>query len=169
MQRLTGLLLQWWQGRTVRERRLLGAMLVLLAATAVWLLVVRPANAWRSAASERRAQAEATAAAVGRDLGRLAVRPRSPAAADREGLEPLVRRTAEAAGLAPALAMDTAGGLGFQLASAPSGAALAWVSALETDHGLRICRLSVVENADATVQFEGSLAAGECPHPPAER
>ena len=28
MQRLTGLLLQWWQGRTVRERRLLAAMLV---------------------------------------------------------------------------------------------------------------------------------------------
>lgn len=165
MQRLTGPLMQWWQGRTVRERRLLGAMLVLLAATALWLLVVRPANAWREAASERRARAEATAAAVSRDLGRLAARPRAAAAAGREGLEPLVRRTAEAAGLAPVLAMDADGGLGFQLASAPSGPALAWVSALETDHGLRVCRLSVVENADATVQFEGSLAAGECPPP----
>ncbi|WP_374515504.1 type II secretion system protein GspM [Brevundimonas sp.] len=162
MHRLAGPLLQWWQGRTVRERRLLAAMLVLLAATALWLLVVRPATAWREAASERRALAEAAAATAGRNLDRLATPGKPAAGASREGLEPLVRRTAEGAGLAPVLAMGPDGGLGFQLASAPSGPALAWVSALETDHGLRLCRLSVVENADATVQIEGSLTAGDC-------
>lgn len=162
MQRLSGSLLQWWQGRTLRERRLLAAMLALLAATALWLLVVRPANAWREAASGRRALAEAAAATVARDLDRLATPGRPPAGASSEGLEPLVRRTAEGAGLAPVLAMGADGGLGFQLASAPSGPALAWAASLETDHGLRLCRLSVVENADATVQIEGSLTAGTC-------
>ncbi len=162
MDRLVGPAMQWWEGRTPRERRLLATMFVLLAATALWLAVVRPAWDWRAAASQRRQEANAAMAEVRRDLARLeSVRPttRAPSA---EGLEPLVRRTAEAAGLDARLAMAADGGLGFRIGSAASGPAFAWLATLEADHGLRICRLGVVENADATLSVEGSLSSEDC-------
>lgn len=162
MQGFAGPVLQSWEGRSARERRLLLAMFVLLALAALWLAVARPALAWREAAADRRHRTEATAASVRRDLARLATQSRPANAPAAGGIEPVVRRTAEAAGLAPLLAMHRDGGLGFQLASAHSGAALAWLAALEADRGLRICQLSVVENADATVNVEGRLASGAC-------
>lgn len=161
MDRFLGPAVQWWEGRTVRERRMLAVMLAILVGVAAWLAVVRPAWAWREAAAARRERAVATATEARRDLARLAPRGLDrPAPA--EGLEPLVRRTAAAAGLDAVLAMDAGGGLGFRLASVSSGAGLTWLAALEADHGVRLCRLGVIENADATVAIEGGLAAGPC-------
>lgn len=154
--------IQWWDGRTARERRLLLAMCVLLALAAVWLAVVRPALDWREAAADRRHRAATTATAIRGDLARLPSQARPANASPSGGMEPLVRRTAGTAGLDPVLSMHPDGGLGFQLASAHSGTALAWLAALEVDQGLRLCQLSVVENADATVNVEGRLAAGTC-------
>ncbi|MBA4804828.1 MAG: type II secretion system protein M [Brevundimonas sp.] len=153
---------QWWEGRTLRERRLLVVMAALFVATAAWLGLVRPLMDWRSAAAERRAEATVEAAAARRDLARLAPETSGPRRAGAEGLEPLVRRTAEAAGLAADLSMGPDGGLAFRVASVPSGTGFAWLSALEADHGLRICRLGVVENADATVNLEGGIRDGAC-------
>lgn len=158
---------QWWDGRTPRERHLLGVMAAMLLATLIWLGVVRPLMEWRTAAAERRAQATATAAEVRRDLARLAPAAAPARLAAAEGLEPLVRRSAESAGLAAELSMGPDGGLAFRVASAPSGAALAWLAALEADHGLRVCRLGVVENADATVSVEGGISSGPCAADPA--
>lgn len=158
MRRLTDRLYPWWEGRTVRERWMLIVMAVLLAAVFVWLAVIRPVLDWREQAAADRARAEADLAWV-----QAGLRLTAPAAAARpvidvEGFEPLVRRTAEAAGLEITTGMDTAGRLAFRIPDASSAALFGWMFALEHDHGIAVVSLGVVENTDATLQVEGALA-----------
>lgn len=151
----------WWSGRTLRERRMLMVMAALLLATAVWLGMVRPILDWRTAAAERAETASATLAGVRTAVASLGP-SRAPTTAPAEGLEPLIRRTAEAAGLDVVTAMSASGQLGFQLSRVQSGPLFAWLSALETDHRLGVCSLGVVENADATLNVEGAVSVGAC-------
>lgn len=158
MRWLTDRLYPWWEARTLRERRMLMVMAVLAAAVLIWLAVVRPALAWRDAAAADRVRAEADLAQV-----RAGLRLTAPTAAvrtviDVEGFEPLVRRTAEAAGLNVTTGMDATGRLGFRVPDASTAALFGWLSALEQDHGIRVISLGVVENTDATLQVEGALA-----------
>ena len=162
MNRFVGPTMQLWEGRTVRERRLLAAMSALMAMTAAGVLVVRPAWTGRDAALERRERAQMTAAEVRHDLGRLDFPQRAASGGGSDGLEFLMRETAEAAGFASTLTMNSDGRVGFRIAAARSGAALAWIAQLESDHGLRVCQLSVIENADATVNLEGKVAPRAC-------
>lgn len=151
-------LMGWWDGRTVRERRMLAVMSALIVAVLAWLLVVRPAWGWRADAAERlaTARAERTEVAAGlRALAPAAARP--PRAANAEGLEPLVRRTALAAGLTVDLGMDPDGGLGFRITGARSAQVFGWLAVLEADHDVQVRSLGVVENADATLNVEGAL------------
>ena len=146
----------WWDGRTVRERRLLLVMAVLAAAVLAWLLIVRPVQAWQGDAEDRRVEAEKTLAEVRTGLAVIA-----PAAASapvsNEGLEPLVRRTAETAGLNVVTTMGPSGGLGIQMSQAPGRETFAWLAALEADHGVKVCALGVMENANATLNIDGNL------------
>ena len=159
MRRLTDRLYPWWEGRTPREQRMLALMAVLLAAVLVWLAVVRPVLAWRETAAADRAQAEADLAWV-----QAGLRLTAPSAAARrpvidvEGFEPLVLRTAEAAGLGVTTGMDASGRLAFRIPDASSSALFGWMSALERDHGIAVVSLGVVENTDATLQVEGALS-----------
>ncbi len=151
----------WWSGRTVRERRLLLAMIGLLLATIISLGVVRPVLAWRAAAADRAETAAATLAEV--RVAVAAVEPVRPAGgAGAEGLEPLLRRTAGAAGVEVVTVMSVSGRLGFQLSRVGSAPLFVWLSALETDHGLTICSLGVTENADATLNVAGAVSNGTC-------
>lgn len=84
------------------------------------------------------------------------------APASTEGLEPLVRRTAEAAGLTVVTTMAPGGGLGIQMSQAPGRETFAWLAALEADHGVKVCSLGVMENADATLNIDGALGQGVC-------
>ncbi|MFN3559839.1 MAG: type II secretion system protein GspM [Brevundimonas sp.] len=161
MSRLKDAAYLWWAGRTLRERRLLLVMWALIAATAVWLCVVRPILDWRSAAAERVAIAEADLAAVRVAAVTLTPKASGPAR-PAEGLEPLVRRTAEAAGVTVVTTMSPSGRLGFQATSVQSGPLFSWLSVLESDHQLAICDLGVVENADATLNAEGAVSGGDC-------
>lgn len=152
----------WWDGRTVRERRLLGVMFALVGAVLVWLLVVRPVQAWQVAAADRRVEAETTLAEVRAGLRVIAPSATTAAPANAEGLEPLVRRTAEAAGLTVVTTMAPGGGLGIQMSQAPGRETFAWLAALEADHGIKVCSLGVMENADATLNIDGALGQSGC-------
>lgn len=159
MTRLIDPLLVWWDGRTVRERRMLAVMAVLLAAVLAWLAVVRPAMAWRDEAGRQRTVAAADLAAVQTALRQLG--PKSagaPVATDAGGLEPVVVQTAEAAGLTVTTGMDASGRLGFRISNGSSAAVFGWLAALQTAHGIEVVSLGVVENTDATLQVEGGLA-----------
>lgn len=151
----------WWDGRTVRERRMLAVMLLLIAGVLIWLVVVRPVQAWRVAAADRRAEAETVLAEVRSGL-RVVAPSSTPASADTEGLEPLVRRTAETAGLTVVTTMAPGGGLGVQMSQAPGRETFAWLASLEADHGVKVCALGVMENTDATLNIDGSLGRNGC-------
>lgn len=148
----------WWAGRTLRERRMVMVMIALIAVTVAWLGVVRPVLGWRAEAADRAAAAAATLVEVRAAAASLAP-PGSPAQLPVEGLEPLIRRTAEASGLEVVTAMSASKQLGFQLSSVGSGPLFAWLSALETDHRLTVCSLGVVKNADATLNVDGTVSA----------
>lgn len=157
MNALLGPALQWWDGRSLRERRMLAVMLLLIAATAVWLGVARPVFGWRAAAAEDRARAEAEHVAVLGAVARLEPAKGAAPAADARGLEPAVRETAEAAGLTITTGMDASGRLGFRIDRGSTAAVFGWLASLKTAHGLDPVSLGVIENADATLQVEGAF------------
>ena len=161
MKRAVGHTQAWWSARTLRERRMLLVMVGLLCATVAWLGVVQPVLAWRAAAADRAEAAALTLAEV-RAAAASFGPARRVASPSPEGLEPLIRRTADAAGLDVVTVMSASGQLGFQLSSVGSGPLFAWLAVLETDHRLSICSLGVTENADATLNVEGGLASGPC-------
>lgn len=158
MSRIFAELHQAWDGRTRREQQMLIVMALLAAGVVVWLGIVRPLDGWRVDAAGDRARAEADLVATRSALARLApVAGEAARATDVQGLEPVIRQTAEAAGLQLITAMDASGRLGFRVVNAPSGAVFGWLAGLETTQGLQPSSLSVIENADATLQVEGAF------------
>lgn len=161
MSRYPGGVLVWWDGRTQRERRMVMVLGGLILATAVWLGVVRPVQVWRTAAADRAQVAAVTLAEVRRTVGLLQPAP-TAAVRPPEGLDPLIQRTADTAGVEVVTTMSPSGQLGFQVSGVGSASLFAWLWALETDHRLAICSLGVTENADATLNVEGSVSADTC-------
>lgn len=149
---------QAWDDRTRREQRMLVVMALVVAAAVAWVGVVRPTLDWRAEAARDRVRAERTLVEVRTALARTApARPAPPVAAG--GLEPLLRQTAEAAGLQITTGMDPSGRMGFRLAEAAPAAFFGWLAVLDTTHRLQPASLSVVENANASLQVEGSFQA----------
>lgn len=154
MNRLTANALAWWEGRTLREQRMLAVMGLILLAVMAWLAVVRPAWAWRDAAADERARAENGLVLARQAATRLAV----TTGQGSTDIQPVVQAAGDAAGVTPVMGMAPDGGLGFTLADVQTAAAFGWLAALH-DKGVEATGLSVVENADATLTVEGSLAA----------
>lgn len=144
----------WWDGRTLREQRMLTVMGLAIAAVLVWLLIVRPAWAWRADAAEARAVAEADLALVQTATGRMA---RTDAASSDVDVAAVVAEVGSITGVTPVMGMSPDGGLGFSLTNVSSTAAFGWLAALH-DRKVEATTLNVVENADATISVEGVLA-----------
>ena len=146
----------WWGGRSAREQRMLAVMGLLIAAVLIWLLAVRPAFAWRAAAAERRVEATGELARIERGLAaRLSVE--TGTAMPLIEVEQAARSAAEAAGLNLALSVDEAGGIGFDAAGVTSAALFGWLGSLKADYGVEVRHLTVIENADATLDATGGL------------
>jgi general secretion pathway protein M len=151
---------RWWWSRTARERQMLAVMLVLLVGVAAWLLVIKPAWAWREDAAMRHADARSGAAHVQSGLARLGTEAKGGEATARADIAPLVESSAQAAGLSITTGMDAAGGLSFRAEKATSAQLFGWLAGLKADHGLDVDHLAVIENADATLSAEGGFAQG---------
>lgn len=155
MNRMISSMSLWWDGRSLREQRMLAAMGLLVAAVLVWLLVLRPAWAWREAAAERRIEATAALDRIETGLARAPVEAR--AAMALADVEQAARGAAEAAGLTVTLSVDGEGGLAFDAPGATSAALFGWLAALKADYGVETRAVTVVENADATLDATGVL------------
>ena len=153
MNRLASTALAWWEARTRREQRMLAVMGLAVLAVLVWLAVVRPAWAWREAAARERLRAE-----NGLILVQRAARQAPSADAGGGDINAAVEAANTEAGVTPVLGMGPDGALGFSLSNVGTAAAFGWLSALH-DKGVEARSLSVVENADATLTVEGSLAS----------
>ena len=144
----------WWDGRTAREHVMLGVLGAVLALVLAWFLILAPLLAWKAAAAERLDAAVQThalaSAAAGIDTsGGVA---RTPAE-----IEALLTGSAVEAGVAVQVAVE-GGGVSFAVESVETARLFGWIAALERA-GLTIASLSVLENADATLQAQGMAAS----------
>ena len=145
-----------WSGRSVREQRMLAVMGLLIVVVLIWLLIVRPAFAWREAAAERRVEATAGLARIEAGLASRGTAQKKAAMPLAE-VEQAARGTAEAAGLGVTLSVDETGGIGFDAPGVTSAALFDWLASLKADYGVEVHELTVIENADATLDAQGSL------------
>jgi len=146
----------WWGGRSVREQRMVAFMGLLVAAVLIWLLVLRPAWAWREAAAERRVEATASLTRIETSLAGRAPTEAKASLALAE-VEQAARSAAEAAGLTVVLSVDGQGGIAFDASGVTSAGLFGWLSTLKTDYGVETRAVTVVENADATLDATGVL------------
>jgi len=143
----------WWDGRTAREHVMLGVLGGVLALVLAWFLILAPMLAWKAGADDRldaavQTHALASAAAGIDTAGGTA---RTPA-----DLETLLTDSAAEAGVAVQVSQDGADAT-FAVESAETARLFGWIAALERA-GLTIASLSVLENADATLQAQGTVA-----------
>lgn len=144
----------WWDGRTLRERRMLALMGLVVAAVLVWLLIVRPVRTWREDVADARLVAEANLDLVRRVAGRESSAGMSQG---NMNLQATVEQANAATGATPVLGMSADGELGFSLTNVSTNTAFGWLAALQ-DLKVGVTSLNVVENADATLSLEGGLA-----------
>lgn len=143
---------QYWRLRSVREQRLLLAMLALFAITFVWLGLVRPLGDRLAAARERHAQAVLALAAARGQADAIASLQRGPAPPPGMAVGQIVQRAAADAGFTAA--MVTPDGLVRAAVAIPAvrpQAFFGWVAELERRYGLVIDRMNVRTNSDATL------------------
>ncbi|MNR33915.1 hypothetical protein D3C85_1516380 [compost metagenome] len=70
-------------------------------------------------------------------------------------VEQAARSAAEAAGLAVTLSVDEAGGLGFDAPGVTTTTLFGWLAILKAEYGVEAVDLTVIENADATLDATG--------------
>ena len=143
----------WWDGRTAREHVMLGVLGAVLVLVLAWFLILAPLLAWKAGAADRldvavQTHALASAAAGIDTSGGVA---RTPA-----DVEALLTESAGEAGVAVQVTAE-GGGATFTVESAETARLFGWIAALERA-GRTIDSLSVLENADATLQAQGTVA-----------
>ena len=143
-----------WDGRSLRERRMLAVMGVLVLGVIAWLGVLRPLDGWKADQARARVAAERQMAQVQTAVAQRGARP-----TEAVDLQALVASTALTAGVQPTLGMSEGGRLGFRLERVTTAQAFGWLAGLE-EGGARIEELGIVENADGTLGVSGALASG---------
>jgi general secretion pathway protein M len=139
----------WWRDRSPRERWLVGVMLALLAATLVWLGLLRPLAAARRSAQDDAVAAQARQADAAALVSAIKARP---AATYAPVLDILNRRLVEA-GLQPArLEAQGEGQAVLEIAAINGRLLTGWASALEQRDGLVIDELTASRNPDQSVK-----------------
>lgn len=150
----------WWQGRTLREQRLLLAMFGIAAAVLAWLLIVRPLSDALSAARERHNEAVVALADVRSQVAAIGAAQEPNAAVTLSGpVETIVRQSAEESGF-PITRIDAtgAGQATLIIDAVRPQAFFGWVAQMES-RGLIVDRLSANPNADQTLAVQVTFRA----------
>lgn len=148
---------RWWQGRTLREQRLLLAMGGLAALVLAWLLVIRPLDDALSAARERHGAA-AVALAEARANAAAIQGLQSEAPANLGGpVDTMLNQSATEAGFPVArVERVSESEASITIDSARPQALFGWIRQMES-RGLVVARLTVTANADPTVSAQATF------------
>lgn len=150
----------WWQGRTLREQRMLLAMFGLAAVVLAWLLIIRPLSDALSAARERHSEAVVALADVRAQVAAIGAAQQPAATASLSGpVEVIVRESAEAAGF-PVTRINAvgAGQASVIIDAVRPQAFFGWVAQMES-RGLIVDRLSANPNGDQTLSVNVTFRA----------
>ncbi|ONF95299.1 type II secretion system protein GspM [Sphingomonas jeddahensis] len=150
----------WYQGRSLRERRLILIMLALLVVTILWAGIIRPVRDGLESTRERHARAEVRLGEVQRQVAQVKAiqrgRPRAP-----EGpLVDAIRTRADEAGFSLSSLEPEGNNVRIGIATAKPGALLGWIAGLEHD-GLLVDASTITGNGDGTVSATLTLKGRE--------
>lgn len=151
-------LMEWYDGRALREKRLIVVMLALLAVTIVWGGIIRPVRDGLESTRERHAGAEVRLGQVQRQVAQVKAIQRSRARVPEGGLTEAVRARADEAGFALASLEPEGDRVRISIATAKPGALLGWIAGLEGD-GLLVDASTITGNGDGTVAATLTLKA----------
>lgn len=151
----------WWNGRTARERWMLGVLAVLVLGVALWAGVLKPVRAWGERAADEHARALETKASVDRALAEIATLKSRPVPRAAQPLDALIGDTAAAAGLSIArLEPDPAGGVHVAIEDGQAGAVFPWIAKLQTEQGVAARSLTVLKEDGGLVVEATFVQAG---------
>lgn len=155
----TARLRDWWRTRDDRERRMLTAMLVLIAAFAYWYGLIVPLQRWRAAAHEDYRQAVNEVQAMAMDLQRIvALRRAGTPSLSSDALPAAVLAAADEAGLAVSRQRGDHGRFEIGIDSAEATQVLAWLDRLREQHGL-VPQFLEIERRNAGVRVQAGFGA----------
>ena len=138
-------MMAFWSARTGREQVLLGLLAFVLASYALFAAVWQPLQAERS--TLMRDIARYTNAAVTLDAVANAGLGPAPVTSDMP-LPTLITTSAETYQLPISRLLPTADAVEITLENAPFESVIAWILALEQDHGLRIITLTITRRPE---------------------
>ncbi|NYZ63902.1 type II secretion system protein GspM [Luteimonas deserti] len=140
----------WWRQREPRERRMLGLMVLALAAFVLWYAVLVPLRQARASAQVRYERAALALVQTELQLAQLRTLDQRELAPpeDAAALKQTVMAAAQATGLAVSRERERdqdSGGFGIEVDAASPQQLFAWLDALRQAHGLAPSTLSVAK------------------------
>lgn len=150
---MTENIVQWWAGRSQRERVMLIVMLAIALPILAWLLILRPIDSALETARNDHWVATTRLIQVRSDAGLL----KNTTAIANETAQAIAARSASAAGFVPSRLDPTPDGKAMLTLPSAKPAALArWLSALDRE-GVFVETITVRPNSDSTVAVEAVL------------
>lgn len=144
----------WFQARSLRERRLILAMLALAAVTIVWAGIILPVRNGLSSSRVRYTDAVVRLGEAQAGLRQVKAVQRRVGPPVAGVLVDAIRASAEGAGLTlSTLEPDGADRVRAGVASARAGALTAWIAGLEGS-GVLVDSVTVAANGDGTVNAQ---------------
>lgn len=149
----------WFEGRSLRERRLLLVMGALAVLTLIWAVVIRPVGDGLSSARERHASAVTRLGETEATVALLRAAQRSRPAPLTGALADIVRVQADMAGFSlTSLDQDGTDRVRIAIPSARPGALTAWLAKLERG-GILVDSVTMTDKGDRTVSVTMTLKA----------
>ena len=149
----------WWTLRTLREQRMLLAMIAAIAIVLAWLLVVRPLDNALADARARHARAVIDLAQAQAQAEQIAYLEKTVPLAGRAPIATLVHDRAAEAGFATARVTPQGRTVAIAIEAARAPALFGWIAGLERRDGLVVDRLTARTNGDATIAVDATLRA----------
>ena len=155
---MTASFLAWWNGRSLREQRLLAAMIAMVVIVVAWLGILRPLAAARESAETRHARAVVALGQVRTLGGALDAARQRPTPAIDEPLVAFLGRSAVDAGL-PVERLEAEGTdrAALTIIAVRPPAVFGWIQRVEVRHGLMVERLSATRNPDNTIAIQATF------------
>lgn len=152
----------WWETRSRRERRLLGALAALILGLGLWYGVVAPIRAAERAAIEAHARAVERLATVGSAAREMAALQTVRGSTGGRPLAAVVVQSSLGAGVPVARQGLEGEGLAVGVDRADPAAFFRWIALLGRDHGVSVSAMEMTRNSDGTVRarvvFTGDAA-----------
>lgn len=147
----------WFDGRTLRERRMLLVMIAMIVLTAIWLGVFLPISDGLSASRARLNDAVLRLADSENKVAAIAALQRDRPAAIAGALDDYIRQSAGNAGFALSdVAAQGGGRVRIAVPTARPGALFSWIADLEAA-GIVVVAIHVTDNGDQTVAGQMTL------------